>query len=94
MKVVVLYTMKGCPFCGMIKGEFDKNSIDYFERDIDEYREEYDDFSKSVNNDFVPAFMLMTIKDDMVGKIKLCAPERDFEDIYDGVEIVKKYISE
>lgn len=95
MKVVILYTMKSCPFCGMIKEELEKNEIDFLERDIDDFKEEYDSFSEATQNDFIPAFMLMTFdENDEVHNVKLCAPDRDFEDIYDGVELIKGYLSE
>ena len=40
MKVTVVYTMQGCPFCGMIKEELDKENILYIERDIFEFQDE------------------------------------------------------
>ena len=36
MKVVILYTMKGCPYCTMIKEELEKSNIYFLERDCDE----------------------------------------------------------
>lgn len=93
MKVAVVYTMKGCPFCSMIKEELEKENISFLERDIHEYEEEYDEFSKVTENEFVPALMLLTLDDeDNATNVKLLAPDRDFEDIYEGVEIVKQYI--
>jgi glutaredoxin len=94
MKIVVLYTMKGCPFCNMIKEELNKEDIIYVERDIDEFDEEYQEFSETKQNEFVPAFMLLTIDDeDNATDIKLMAPEDDFNDIYEGVEKIKEYLS-
>ena len=91
MKVVVLYSMKGCPFCEMIKEEFDKENISFLERDI----EEYDEFVNATDNEYVPSMILLDLdKNDEATNVKLIAPERDFEDIYEGVEIVKKYLSE
>ncbi len=93
MKAVILYTMKGCPFCTMIKEELEKSNIDFLERDIDEYEEEYDEFAKITENEFIPAFLLVTIDEDNNSKdVKLYAPERDFQDIYEGVELVKEYL--
>jgi glutaredoxin len=95
MKVVVLYSMKGCPFCEMIKEEFDKENISFLERDIEEYEEEYDEFVNATDNEYVPSMILLDLdKNDEATNVKLIAPERDFEDIYEGVEIVKKYLSE
>jgi glutaredoxin len=93
MKVAIVYTMKGCPFCSMIKEELEKEYIPYIERDIQEYEEEYDEFSKVTENDYVPALMLLTLdENDEASDVKLLAPDRDFEDIYEGVSMAKKYI--
>jgi glutaredoxin len=93
MKVAVVYTMKGCPFCSMIKEELEKENVSFLERDIYEYEEEYDEFSKVTENEYVPALMLLTLDDkDNPTNVKLLAPDRDFNDIYEGVEIVKQYL--
>ena len=93
MKVTVVYTMKGCPFCSMIKEELEKENIPFLERDIDEYQEEYDEFSKVTENDYVPSLMLLTLDDkDNATNVELLAPERDFNDIYEGVKMVKRYL--
>lgn len=93
MKIAVVYTMKGCPFCSMIKEELDKESLPYLERDIDDYQEEYEEFSNATQNEYVPALMLLTLdENENASNVKLLAPERDFEDIFEGVKMVKKYI--
>jgi glutaredoxin len=93
MKVAIVYTMKGCPFCSIIKEELEKEYIPYIERDIQEYEEEYDEFSKVTENDYVPALMLLTLdENDEASDVKLLAPDRDFEDVYEGVSMAKKYI--
>ena len=93
MKVTIIYTMKGCPYCVMIKEELEKENIPFLERDIDEYQEEYDEFSKATENEYVPALMLLTLdeKDDATN-VQLLVPERDFNDIYEGVKMVKRYL--
>lgn len=93
MKVTVVYTMKGCPFCTMIKEELDKENIMYLERDIHDHEEEYDEFTKITENDYVPALMLLTLDEsDNATDVQFLAPERDFQDIYEGVEMVKGYV--
>jgi glutaredoxin len=93
MKVAVVYTMKGCPFCTMIKEELEKEDIPFIERDIQEYEEEYDEFSRVTENDYVPALMLLTLdENDDASNVKLLAPDRDFQDIYEGVSMAKEYI--
>ena len=43
-KLVVIFSMKSCPFCHMMKEMLDKENIEYFDRDIDDHKEEYDIF--------------------------------------------------
>lgn len=93
MKVAVVYTMKGCPFCTMIKEELEKEDIPFIERDIQEYEEEYDEFSRVTENEYVPALMLLTLdENDDASNVKLLAPDRDFQDIFEGVFMAKEYI--
>jgi glutaredoxin len=93
MKVVVVYTMDGCPHCQHIKEELKKINIPFIERDIDEYENEYDEFSKVVGNDYVPALMLLTLdENEQPRNVKMLAPEKDYEDILEGVELIKTYL--
>jgi glutaredoxin len=36
-KLVIVYTMKGCPHCVDFKKMLDENGIEFYNRDIDEY---------------------------------------------------------
>lgn len=93
MKVTILYTMEGCPYCMMIKEELNKNNIEFIERDIHIFEEEYDEFVKVTKNDYVPSFMLLTIDENYnTENVKLLAPERDYHDINEGVRMVKNYL--
>jgi glutaredoxin len=90
MKVAVIYTMKGCPHCTSIKEELNKENIPFLDRDINEFEEEYDEFSKATQNDFVPALMLLTLdEEENATDVKLLAPDRDFNDIYEGIDLIK-----
>jgi glutaredoxin len=93
MKITVVYSMKGCPFCTMIKEELDKENISYLDRDIHEYEEEYDEFTKITDNEYVPALMLLTLdEEDNAKDLRFLAPERDFQDIYEAIDLVKGYL--
>jgi len=93
MKVAIIFTMEGCPFCEMIKEEFEKNNIEIVLRDIEKYEEEYDAFVEATGNDYVPAIMLLTLDENQnANNVELLAPERDYEDIFEAVDLVKKYI--
>ena len=48
--------MQGCPHCQDVKQMLDDDKIDFIERDIDEYEEEYEEFQKIVENDYVDTY--------------------------------------
>ena len=91
-KIVVLFTMNGCPFCGMMKEKLEESNIKFYERDIDEHKDEYDMFVEITENDYVPAFMIIESEDGNP-KSNLYAPDRDFNDIETGVNIIKESLS-
>jgi hypothetical protein len=89
-QVIVLYTMDGCPYCNMMKEQLESENIPFIPRDINEEIEEYELFVKAVDgNEFVPAFMIIET-DGTKHKTKFFAPERDYNEIVDGVKIIKE----
>ena len=89
MKHLVVYTMKGCHFCGEFKELLQKEDIKYFDRDIDENKEEYELF-RSVKNDLVPSFMIV---DDVNPKeSELFAANIDYPTLEEAVRIIKERI--
>lgn len=91
-KITVLFTMKGCPFCVDLKEMLEKENISFVDRDIHEYEEEYNLFVEVTQNEFVPAFMLIESPEENP-VTELFAPDRDFEDINEGFEIIKSFIN-
>ena len=92
MNQVVLYSMKGCPWCDKMKEALNEGKIEYRERDIDTYKKEYDMFVEATGNEYVPAFMLMKVDGETVKDVRLLAPERDYDDIPEAIEKIKKYL--
>lgn len=90
-KILVLFTMKGCPYCEIMKEKLNENEIDFVDRDIDEYSEEYDLFVEVTENDFVPSFMIIE-SPEKNPKTHLYAPERDFNELDDGIKIIKEHL--
>lgn len=88
--VLVLYTMQGCPYCSMMKDKLNEESIKYIERDIDQHKQEYDLFVEVTENDYLPSFMVIETPTNNP-KSHLFAPERDFNEIDDGLKIIKQY---
>jgi glutaredoxin len=90
-KIVVLFTMKTCPYCQELKDMLVNENIDFFERDIHEYEQEYQIFSEITGNDYVPAFMTIENPESESPDTQLYAPERDFDELEEGVSIIKEF---
>jgi len=82
--------MEGCPYCEMMKEQLDAINADYVVRDINEHEDEYNMFVEITENDFVPAFMIVESPDENPNTM-LFAPERDFNEIEEGVGIIKEH---
>lgn len=99
MKKVILYTMKGCPHCHDMKEMLDENNVIYSERDIDEYEDEYNLFVEATDNEFIPAFMLLELDlineeiQDKPKQVQLLAPDRDFQELEEALELVKRFLN-
>lgn len=91
-KLVVVYTMKGCPWCDVFKTQLKESSIDFHERDIDEYEEEFNLFAEITGSDYVPAFMLVEDTEAEEPIPQLYAPQVNYENLEEGVEIIKGFI--
>ena len=87
---VVVYTMKGCPFCTDFKDMLTNEGIEFFDRDIDDYEEEYQLFTEVTDNDMIPA-MLIIEGNDQEHKSFLYAPERDYNELSEAVSIIKEH---
>ena len=90
-KIVVVFTMDGCPFCDIMKNQLNENNITYVNRDINIHSDEYNLFVESTGSEFVPAFMII---ENPFGEPKSTAfvPDKDYKTIDEGVEIIKKSI--
>lgn len=87
---VIVYTMKGCPFCVDFKEMLTNEGIEFFDRDIEEHKDEYDTFTAITENDMIPA--LLIIEGDG-GKYEsfLYAPERNYNELVEAVQIIKEH---
>ncbi len=90
-KIAVVFTMKSCPHCQDFKKMLNEAGIEYYDRDIEEFKEEYDMFVEATGNDFVPAFMLVENPESEKPNTNLYAPDRDYEDIEQGLKIIKEF---
>lgn len=88
-KQLIVFTMKGCPWCEEMKKGLQENNIEFIDRDINQYEEEYKLFVEITENDFVPSFMIINDPNDLT-KTELFAPNRDFDGIEKGIEIIRE----
>lgn len=84
--------MKGCPFCLDFKEMLTKEGIEFFDRDIDEYKEEYDMFSEITNNDMIPSLLIIEGNGEAYASY-LYAPERDYNELTEAVKIINEHRS-
>ena len=89
MDNLVVFTMEGCPFCVEMKDKIKELGIEFVDADIEENEMEYEIFKKLVGNDYVPAFMIIMGEDNA----KVFAPERDSNEIDEGIDIIKKHFN-
>jgi len=87
---VIVYTMKGCPFCVDFKEMLTKESIEFFDRDIDEYSDEYELFTEVTDNDMIPALLIIE-GDDEKHESFLYAPERNYNELSEAVTIIQEH---
>jgi glutaredoxin len=80
---VKVFSMKGCPHCENLKNKLNENNIDYIDIDIDEHEELYNNFSKKVNNEYLPAILM-----DRTAFV----PERSFNTIDEAVSLIKNQL--
>jgi glutaredoxin len=87
---VVVYTMKGCPFCTDFKEMLVNEGVEFFDRDIEEYKEEYDLFVEITNNDMIPSLLIIEGDTDNHESF-LYAPERNYNELTEALDIIQEH---
>ncbi len=82
---VVVFTMKGCPFCDELKEKLNESKVLFTEKDVDDNEEIYNKFSEAVKSEFLPAVL--------IGK-KAFIPEKSFKTIDQAGNLIKNYLLE
>jgi len=67
-----------------------KEGIEFFDRDIDKYKDEYDTFSKIVENDLIPALLIIE-GDGQDYQSFLYAPDKNYFELTEAVDIIKEH---
>ena len=87
---VVVYTMKGCPFCVDFKEMLTKEGIEFYDRDIDEFSDEYEIFTKITENDMIPALLIIESEKEHNDSF-LYVPDKHYNELTESVDIIKKH---
>jgi len=87
---IVVYTMKGCPFCVQFKELLNNEGIEFFDRDIDEHKDEYDIFTEITNNDMIPALLVIEGNNEK-NKSFLYAPEKNYNELTEALDIINTH---
>ena len=87
---VVVYTMKGCPYCVYFKEMLTNEGIEFYDRDIDEFKEEYDIYSQITENDMIPALLIIESQGNK-NESFLYAPDRDYMELTEAIDLIKKH---
>ena len=87
---VVVYTMKGCPYCVDFKEMLTNEGIEFYDRDIDEFKEEYDIYSQITENDMIPSLLIIESQGNK-NESFLYAPDRDYMELTEAIDLIKKH---
>lgn len=87
---VVVYTMKGCPHCSEFKEILTNEGIEFFDRDVDDFNDEYELFSEITNSDLIPALLIIE-GDEENNKSYFYVPDQDYNELNEAVEIINKH---
>jgi glutaredoxin len=82
--------MKGCPFCTDFKEMLVNEGVEFFDRDIEEYKEEYDLFVEITNNDMIPSLLIIEGDTDNHESF-LYAPERNYNELTEALDIIQEH---
>jgi glutaredoxin len=86
---IVLFTMNGCGHCKSLKNRLDEISIPYFDIDIDENEEIWDQVVSQTKEDLIPTIFIQSDESD---NGIVFVPGRDYESEDDIVEKIKTYV--
>lgn len=87
---VIVYTMKGCPFCEDYKKMLQEENIEFVDRDIDEFEDEYSLFVEVSDSELIPAMLIIESEDEDYESF-IYVPDQDYTELKEALEIVKHH---
>lgn len=89
MKRIIIFTMKGCPFCENLKKRLTGASIRFIEMDIDEYSDIWKELVKEIQHEYLPTTI---ITDDEIDEGYVFVPTIDYQTEDEIFEIIKSHV--
>lgn len=87
---VVVYTMKGCPHCDDFKNLLEERNIDFHDRDIDKYKDEYDLFVEASGSEYVPSLLVLETS-NKITKSFIYVPEKNYNELTEAIDIILEH---
>ena len=82
--------MKGCPFCVQFKEILTNEGIEFFDRDIDEHKDEYDIFTEITKNDMIPALLIIE-SENSKNESFMYVPEKNYNELTEALDIINTH---
>lgn len=82
--------MKGCPFCEDYKKMLQEENIEFVDRDIDEFEDEYSLFVEVSNSELIPAMLIIESEDEDYESF-IYVPDQDYTELKEALKIVKHH---
>ncbi len=79
--------MKGCPHCTDFKEILTNEGIEFVDRDVDDFKEEYELFSEITHSDLIPALLIIEGNEED-NKSFFYVPDEDYDELTEAVEII------
>jgi len=86
---IIIYSQDGCPYCSELKEGLNDLNVNYIVRDIDKCEEEWNLVSSITENQYVPTACDV---DRDRNKSVFLAPDRDWQDVSECLDKIKKLI--
>lgn len=83
--------MKGCPHCDEFKKMLNENNINFFDRDIETYEDEYRIYVEITENEYVPTLLIIE-GDESDNKSFIYCPSKDYNTLEEAITIVESHV--
>jgi glutaredoxin len=86
---IIVFTLNGCGHCSVLKGQLNKDGVEYTEIEVSKNKEIWDQVVKQTGHNSLPTvFISLNGEDD--GPVFV--PGRDYQNKDEIVKIIKTYI--